>query len=34
MNAPLLTERFAKDIKGTIEYFDRIVLFGTYGSVG
>jgi hypothetical protein len=33
MNAPLLTERFAKDIKGTIECFDRIVLFGTYGSV-
>lgn len=33
MNAPLLTERFAKDIKGTIECFDRIVLFGTYGAV-
>jgi hypothetical protein len=33
MNAPLPTERFAKDIKGTIECFDRIVLFGTYGSV-
>ena len=33
MNAPLLTERFANDIKGTIECFDRIVLFGTYGSV-
>jgi hypothetical protein len=33
MSTPLLTERFAKDIKGTIECFDRIVLFGTYGSV-
>lgn len=33
MSAPLLTERFAKDIKGTIECFDRIVLFGTYGTV-
>lgn len=33
MIAPLLTERFARDIKGTIECFDRIVLFGTYGSV-
>lgn len=33
MSAPLLTDRFAKDIKGTIECFDRIVLFGTYGSV-
>jgi len=29
-----LTERFGKDIKGVIECFDRIVLFGTYNGIG
>jgi len=29
-----LTERFGKDIKGVIECFDRIVLFGTYKGIG
>jgi hypothetical protein len=33
MSAPLLTERFAKEIKGVIECFDRILLTGTYGAV-
>ena len=33
MSAPLLTERFAEDIKGTIECFDRILLSGTYRVV-
>jgi len=33
MSAPLLTERFAREIKGTIECFDRILLTGTYGAV-
>jgi hypothetical protein len=29
-----LTERFARDIKGTIECYDRIVFFGTYRAIG
>jgi len=29
-----LTERFGKDIKGVIECFDRVVLFGTYKTIG
>ena len=31
---PPLTERFGKDIKGVIECFDRVVLFGTYKAIG
>jgi hypothetical protein len=33
MSAPLLTERFAKQIKGLVECFDRILLTGTCGAV-
>ena len=29
-----LTERFNRDIKGIIECYDRIVLFGTYKAIG
>ena len=32
--APLLTDRWAKDIKGVLECYDRIVLFGTYKAIG
>lgn len=34
MSATLLTERFAKDIKGVLQCFDRVVLFGTYKAIG
>lgn len=30
----LLTERFGRDIKGVLGCFDRVVLFGTYKSIG
>lgn len=33
MHVPQLTERFSKDIEGAIGCFDRIVQFGTYGSI-
>ncbi len=34
MNASDLTQRQAKDIKGVLHCFDRLVLFGTYKSIG
>jgi hypothetical protein len=34
MSATLLSERFAKDIKGVLQCFDRLVLFGTYQAIG
>ena len=34
MSATLLTERYAKDIKGVLHCFDRVVLFGTYKAIG
>ena len=34
MKTPTLVERHAKDIKGVIECFDRVVLFGTYKAIG
>jgi len=30
----LLTQRYAKDIKGVLHCFDRLVLFGTFTSIG
>lgn len=34
MKTPTLVERHARDIKGIIECFDRVVLFGTYKAIG
>jgi hypothetical protein len=34
MNTRDLTERYAKEIKGVLHCFDRLVLFGTYRSIG
>jgi hypothetical protein len=34
MNASDLTERYAKQIKGVLHCFDRLVLFGTYKAIG
>ena len=34
MKTQTLVERHAKDIKGVIECFDRVVLFGTYKAIG
>lgn len=34
MNANDLTERYAKQIKGVLHCFDRLVLFGTYKTIG
>ena len=34
MRTQTLVERYAKDIKGVIECFDRVVLFGTYKAIG
>jgi hypothetical protein len=34
MKTQTLVERHAKDIKGMIECFDRVVLFGTYKAIG
>jgi len=33
-SAPDLTERYAKQIKGVLHCFDRLVLFGTYKAIG
>jgi hypothetical protein len=34
MNTSDLTERNAKQIKGVLHCFDRLVLFGTYKAIG
>jgi hypothetical protein len=34
MSATLLTERYAREIKGVLHCFDRLVLFGTYKAIG
>ncbi len=34
MKTQTLVERYASDIKGVIECFDRVVLFGTYKAIG
>jgi hypothetical protein len=34
MRTQTLVERQAKEIKGVIECFDRVVLFGTYKAIG
>jgi hypothetical protein len=34
MKPQTLVERYAKEIKGVIECFDRVVLFGTYKAIG
>jgi len=34
MSASDLTERYAKQIKGVLHCFDRLVLFGTYKAIG
>ena len=34
MNTSDLTERYAKQIKGVLHCFDRLVLFGTYKTIG
>ena len=34
MRTQTLVERHARDIKGVIECFDRVVLFGTYRAIG
>ena len=34
MKAQTLLERYSRDIKGVIECFDRVVLFGSYKAIG
>lgn len=34
MKTQTLVERYAKEIKGVLECFDRVVLFGTYKAIG
>ena len=34
MKTQTLIERHAREIKGVIECFDRVVLFGTYKAIG
>jgi len=34
MNTSDLTEQYAKQIKGVLHCFDRLVLFGTYKTIG
>lgn len=34
MNTTDLTQRYAKEIKGVLHCFDRLVLFGTYKAIG
>jgi hypothetical protein len=34
MNPGGQTERYAKQIKGVLHCFDRLVLFGTYKAIG
>ena len=34
MKTQTLVNRYAQDIKGVIECFDRVVLFGTYKAIG
>lgn len=34
MKTETVVERYAADIKGVIECFDRVVLFGTYKAIG
>ena len=34
MNTSDLTEQYAKQIKGVLQCFDRLVLFGTYKTIG
>ena len=34
MKPQTLVERYSKEIKGVIECFDRVVLFGTYKAIG
>ena len=34
MKTQTIIQRHARNIKGVIECFDRVVLFGTYKSIG